>query len=162
MANTRATLQPLAAEFPSSNFPQIMQVNRRPVLAFDAATVEGCRWTFAAPQGLTGTLKARVFYIMASATTGKVDFEASIEAITDGDTFDLDAGDSFDTLNAANATVPGTAGYLDVLEITLTNKDNIAAGDYVRLKLERDADDATDDTAAGDCYVLAVEIQDNV
>jgi hypothetical protein len=32
----------------------------------------------------------------------------------------------------------------------------------VRLKLERDADDATDDTAAGDCYVLMVEIQDNV
>jgi hypothetical protein len=139
-----------------------MHVNRRPVLAFDAGTVEDAVWTFVAPQGLTGTLKARIFYIMASAVAGKVDFEVSVEAVTDADALDLDAGDSFDSVNAANATVPGTAGYLDVLDVTLTNKDSIAAGDYVRVKLERDADDGTDDTATGDCYVLAVEIQDNV
>jgi hypothetical protein len=165
MANTRAVLLPFAAEFPSSNFPQMLYVGstpRRPALAFDASTVEGCRWTGVAPQGLTGTLKARIFYIMASATSGDVDFELSVEAVTDADALDLDASESFDSVNAGNVTVPGTAGYLDVLEITLTNKDNIAAGDYFRVKLERDADDVTNDTATGDCYVLAVEIQDNV
>lgn len=163
MANTRLVLLPNAAEFPSANFPQLMAIHsteRRQVLAFDAATVEGCRWTFAAPQGLTGTMNAIVYYCMASATSGKVDFEASIEAVTPDDALDLDAATGFDTANAANETVPGTAGYMSSLAITLTNNDSMAAGDLVRLKLERDADDGTDDTATGDAYVLAVEFRD--
>ena len=34
---TRFVGLPHSAEFPSSNFPQITQINQRPVLAFDAA-----------------------------------------------------------------------------------------------------------------------------
>lgn len=41
----------------------------------------------------------------------------------------------------------------------MTNADSIAAGDYYRLSLNRDADNASD-TATGDCYVLAVEVRD--
>ena len=162
MANTRMVFLPFAAEFPASNYPQLTLVNRRPVLAFDASTDESCFWTGIAPQGLTGTLVAVVTYMMASATSGKVDFEGSIEAVSDGDGTDLDAGDSFDTANTIVApTVPGTAGYIDQITITLTNKDSIAAGDYFRLKLMRDADDGTNDTATGDCHVLSVELRDN-
>ncbi len=162
MANTRMIFLPFAAEFPATNYPQLTLVNRRPVLAFDASTDECCYWTGIAPQGLTGTLAAVVTYMMASAMSGKVDFEGSIEAVSDGDAADLDAGDSFDTTNEISApTVPGTAGYIDQITITLTNKDSIAAGDYFRLKLMRDADDGTNDTATGDCYVLTVELRDN-
>lgn len=160
MSNTRVILSPFAAEFPASNFPQLTLVNRRPVLAFDASTDETCYWTSIAPQGLTGTLVAIVTYIMASATSGKVDFEGSIEAVSDGDATNLASSDSFDTANDNNATVPGTAGYIDQITITLTNKDSIAAGDYFRFRLMRDADDGTNDTATGDCYVLSVEIRD--
>lgn len=106
----------------------------------------------------SGTLKLDIMYAAASATSGKVDFEASVEAITSGDTVDTDAASSFDAVNAANQTVPGTAGYMSVLTITLTNKDSVAAGDMVRLKLERDADDATDDTATGDINVYSVTL----
>ena len=81
-----------------------------------------------------------------------------MEAISDGDALDLDAGDSFDTLNSTNTTVPATAGHLDVITVTLTNKDGVVAGDMFRLKLERDADDATNDTASGDARVLWLEI----
>lgn len=163
MANTRAVFLPYSAEFPATGYPQLTLINRRPVLAFDAAADEVCQWTFIAPQGITGTLVAVVTYMMASATSGKVDFEGSIEAVSDGDATDLDAGDSFDTVNTITApTVPGTAGYIDQVTITLTNKDNIAAGDLCRLKLMRDADDSTNDTATGDCYVLAVELRDAV
>ncbi len=153
--------QPYAAEFPSSNFPELTLVNRRPVLAFDASTDETCYWTFTAPQGITTPVDIRVSYIMASATTNEVVFQAALECITDGDLTDLDAGTSFDADNSSGAiTVPGTAGYLDQFTITLTNNDSITAADYCRLRLFRDADAAGDD-AAGDCYVLSVEFMDD-
>lgn len=139
-------------------------VQNRPFLAFDDTTVEGARTApFQMPAAYTGsgTLKADIFYIMASATSGKVDFEVSIESVTAADAVDLDSAESFDdTANAANETVPGTAGYLGKLTVTLTNKDSVAAGDMVRLKLERDADDGTDDTASGDARVLFVTLRE--
>jgi hypothetical protein len=159
---TRATFTPLSTDpFPSSNFPELRPVNERPVLAFDAATDETARWTGIAPQGLTGTITAIITYIMASATTGAVRFQGSLEAVTDGDATDLDAGTSFDTANSNGETVPGTAGHMSQLSITMTNADSIGPGDYYRLAINRDADgtSGTDD-AAGDCYVLAVELRD--
>ena len=160
MTTTRFVLTPGAAENPTSAYPGLTLVNFRPALAFDDTTPETCQWTVAAPQGLTGTMTAVVTYIMASATSGTVEFEVSVEAVTDGDSTDLDAGDSFDSINTGSETVPGTAGYMSQIAVTLTNQDSIAAGDYVRVKLSRDADDGTNDTATGDCYVLAVEIRD--
>jgi hypothetical protein len=159
---TRFVFLPYAAEFPSSNFPQLTFSNRRPVLAFDAATDETCYWTGIAPQGFTGTVTAVITYAMASATSGTVGFQVQIEAITDGDATDTDATTSFDTVNnSASTTVPATAGYIDQISITLTNADSIAAADYFRLSLNRDADgSAITDSATGDAYVLAVELRD--
>lgn len=157
---TRGVYLPETAHFPSANFPQLSQINQRPVLAFDSATDESAYWTDIAPQGLTGTLTLIVSYVMASATSGNVVLQAAIEAITDGDLVDLDATTSFDTANSSAATaVPGTAGYLDQVAITLTNTDSLAAADYFRLSLNRDADNGSD-TATGDLYVLAIELRD--
>ena len=158
---TRFVFKPLGAEYPSTNFPALSVVNRRPVLAFDASTDESCFWTDIVPQGWTGAITVVVTYMMASATTGSVRFQAQMEAVTDGDAVDLDATTSFDTANSAGETVPGTAGHISQLSITMTNNDSSAAGDYVRLSLNRDADgtSGTDD-ATGDCYVLAVEVRD--
>lgn len=160
---SRFNFLPNGAEFPASNFPELVLVNRRPALAFDATATpdETCYWTGVAPQGLTGTITVVITYMMASATSGAVRFQAALEAVTDGDATDLDATTSFDTANSAGATVPGTAGYIDQLSITMTNADSIAAGDYFRLSLNRDADgtSGTDD-ATGDCYVLSVELRD--
>ena len=156
---TRFIFTPLAAEFPSSNFPALTMSNRRPVLAFDASTDETCYWTGVAPQGITGTVTVVVSYAMASATTGSVYFQAALEAITPGDAVDTDATTSFDTANSGNGTVPGTAGYVQQISITMTNADSIAAGDYFRLSLNRDADNGSD-SATGDAYVLAVELRD--
>ena len=152
---------PLAAEFPSSNFPQLTLSNRRPVLGFDASTDETAYWTFICPQGSFTTLTAYITYAMASATSGTVGFQVAIEAITDGDSTDTDATTSFDTVNnSASTTVPGTAGYIDQISVTLTNRDSIAAGDYCRVSLNRDADgSAITDSATGDAYVLALELR---
>jgi NADH:ubiquinone oxidoreductase subunit 2 (subunit N) len=137
MATTRMVLTPDSASFPSSNFPALTTVNARRVLAYDASTQETCYWTFIAPQGLTGALSAVITYAMASATANLIDFEVAVEALSDGDTIDTDAATSFDTVNSGSATVPGTAGYIDQLSITLTN-----------------------DTATGDLYLHLVEIRE--
>lgn len=157
---TRCIFTPNSAEFPAAAFPALTLINRRPVLAFDAATDETAYWTAIAPQGLTGTLLAIVTYMMASATSGAVYWEGILEAVTDGDATDLDAGTSFGTTNSANGTVPATAGYIDQITITLTNADSIAVGDYFRLSINRDANNASD-TATGDAYLLAVELRDS-
>ncbi len=159
---TRFNCTPFSAEFPASNFPQLMLVNRRPVLAYDASTDEAAYWTMIAPQGITGTWTAVLSLMMASATTGTVGFQVQVEAVTAGDTTDLDSATSFDTVNnSASTTVPGTAGYLFQIAITLTNMDSVAAADYLRFSVNRDADgSAITDSAAGDAYLLGVEIRD--
>jgi hypothetical protein len=161
---TRFVLTPTSAQFPSANFPQLLTIHsteRIFALAFDASTVETALWRTIVPQGWTGTLIAIITYCMASATSGLVDFEVSVQAVTDGDSLDIDAATSYDTANGITApTVPGTAGYIDQVTCTLTNNDSSAAGDWITFKLERDADDGTNDTATGDAYVLAVEIRD--
>ena len=156
---TRAFLTPFSAELPTTNFPALTVVNTRPVLAFDATTSETCYWTLTVPQGWTGTKTAVITYMMASATTNGVAFDVALEAVTDGDATDLDATTSFATVNTGTATVPGTAGYIDQISVTLTNDDSAAAQDYLRISLARATANASD-TATGDCYVLGVEIRD--
>ena len=157
---TRAILTPFSAAFPATNFPQLTQVNVRPVLAFDASTAETCYWTLAVPQGITGTLSLVLSYMMASATTGGVAFDVAVEAVTSGDATDLDAGSSFATTNTGtDASVPGTAGYMEQVTVTLTNDDSVAAADYLRISVTRATGNAAD-TATGDLYLLAAEFRD--
>jgi hypothetical protein len=153
---------PQSAHFPSSNFPQLTVSNQRPVLAFDAATDETAYWTDIAPQGLTGALTWVGTIAMASATSGTVGIQVQIEAITDADATDTDATTSFDTVNnSASTTVPATAGYIKQISITLTNADSLAAADYYRVSVNRDADgSAITDSATGDMYLLAWELRD--
>lgn len=160
MARTIAILTPESAFGPDSNFAALTVVNARPVLAFDASTDETSYWTIVAPQDITTPLTLVVSYMMASATSGNVVLDARVEAVSDGDTSDLDNATFFDSANlSATTAVPGTAGYLDQISITLTNNDSIAAGDYVRISLMRDV--APNDTATGDLYVLVAELRDD-
>lgn len=148
---------------PSSAHADRGVIQNRPYIAFDASTVEAMySKAVQMPNAYTGsgTLKVDILYAMASATSGKVDFEVSAEAITPADAVDTDSASSFDTANAGDQTVPATAGYVGLLTITLTNKDSVAPGDMFRLKLERDADDGTNDTASGDCRVYSVTLRE--
>jgi hypothetical protein len=165
MANTRLLLTPQNAEFPSTNFPQLLAIHsteRRFVLGFDAATAETAMWTAVVPQGWTGTVNAVISYCMASATSGGVAFSVALEAVTSADALDLDAATGYDTTNTGtDAAVPGTAGYMEQITIALSNLDSAAAGDLLRISVTRAVANAAD-TATGDCYVLAVEIRDAV
>ncbi len=127
-------------------------------LLFDANTAEYAIWQFRMPVNYASGLVAKLQYAMASATSGTVDFEVSLMALSDGDSADLDT-DSFDTANSGSATVPGTAGYPDELSIAMANADSVAAGDYCRLKVQRDATDGTNDTATGDVEMRNVVLE---
>ena len=159
MATTRFALTPESAHFPATAFPALSSVNVRPVLAYDAATQETCYWTVVAPQGLAGALSAIIHLFGNAASTNPTYWEVAVEAITPGDAMDLDSATSFDTVNTGNVAMDATQGEQVALTIALTNADSMAAGDYVRISLARDADNGSD-TFAADAYVTLVEIRE--
>jgi len=122
-------------------------------LAFDAATKEQAMWSFRMPADYSSAPVLKVQYKMTSATSGNVIIEGRIAAVTDGDATDVDAK-AFGSANTSSATaVPGTAGHVDEISLTMTNADSVAAGDFAVVYLARDAANASD-TAAGDMEVV--------
>ncbi len=123
---------------------------------FDATNEEWCCWQFRMPDDYASGLTAKVQYTMASATSGGVAWDVRISATSDGDTQDVDAQD-FASANVGTATVPGTAGYLDEVSISLSNADSVAAGDFVVVRLARAVANGSD-TATGDAEALMVAL----
>jgi len=150
-------LLPIPGHFDITNPPGFGLFNSKPRILFDAATDELMHWTFRMPADYGSALTAKIQYAMASATSGNVIMAVEVMALSDGDAAAVDS-DSYDTANTSAATaVPGTAGYIDEISITLTNADGVAAGDWAAIKLSRDANNASD-TAAGDLELLAVSL----
>lgn len=137
-------------------------IRQRLVLAFDDTDEEAAiSLPFVMPSTYAGgnTLLARLKGFFASETTATDEavMDVRIEAITPGDSVDVDAGDSFDSANTAEVDPPGTAGHQVEQDVTMSNDDSVAAGDECRLLMRRDVDDAAD-TASGDFYVETVEL----
>lgn len=134
----------------------------RPCWAFDA-TDEECIVSiyFRMPSDYAGgTLTATLALAANNAANGAV-FDVAVEAVTaSSDTLSMNAADGFDTVNSATHTFGGTAYDLRNLAVTLTNKDSVAVGDWVRLGIRRDCDSGSDD-AAVDAYLFSVEIAES-
>jgi len=130
--------------------------NDAPKILFDDTTPEGVYWQFRMPSDYSSALAIKLVYSMATATSGTIEFEVSVWAATDNESA---VTASYDTVNTGTETVPGTAGLTSDLSITLTNADSVAAGDLVRVKLFRDADDGTNDTATGDLELWAASLE---
>lgn len=164
MSRTVAFLSPGSAETKTSTFPAPGRSSdasgARPYLAYDAAADEAAYWTLAVPAGFTSPFTAVISYAMASATSNAVVWDVTVEAITSGDSVDTDTSESLDTANTAAAdTVPGTAGFLKQVSVTLTNGDSAAAADYVRIRVRRVGSSGSD-TATGDAFLFGVELRD--
>lgn len=153
-----ADLLPQSAQFPAANFPQYVLSNRQLVLAFDASTTEECFWAFSAPSGITAPYTAYIGYTMSGATSGNVQLQLALEAVSDGDALNINTTDSFDSYNTVTSAVPGTAGYLEVAPIVLSGVDSIAAFDYVRVRFRRNS---VGNTATGDLYHRVISIYDS-
>lgn len=133
-------------------------------LLFSATQTESKVFTFEMPSNFVSTVTIRINYTMVSATSGKVDWEVDVMAVTPTDAVDMDTA-SFDSINeiAGGDTVPGTAGQMGAtVVITLSNLDGLSAGDVVFFRISRDHDDA-DDTATGDAEIRTLLLTyDNV
>jgi len=128
-------------------------------LAFDDSVDEASSTgMFLMPSEYTGsgTLKCDIAYYTASATSGDLAMIIGVEAITDGDSIDMEAAQGFDvSVTAQTKTVPGTAGHPDILTFTMSAKDSVAAGDIVRLNVMRDV---SEDGVSGDVYVASISL----
>jgi hypothetical protein len=152
-------LQAQQAKLPTTKFALIDGGDNNWRLLFDADANEFATWEFIVDDDYGGgTLYADIYFTMVSATTNEVVWDVNIMAVTPGDAQDVGT-DSYDTINTVTETVPGTAGYLDKSTVTLTNKDSLAAGDYVRIRLKRGAGKAADD-ATGDAEFLRMVVRE--
>ena len=130
--------------------------NDVPHILFDDTTPEGIYWKFRMPVGFSSALALKLLCAMASATSGKIEFEGSLWKTTPGSSI---LTPSYATVNVGSVTVPATAGFLFLVTVTITNDDSVAVGDRVVLKLFRDADDATNDTATGDLKLETASLE---
>jgi hypothetical protein len=149
MATGTVILPVNSAQLDDTNPPGVEYINGAKTLLFDDTTPQVIYFDFRLPENYASAPVLKWQYGMDTATSGLVDLECQAMAVTPGDALDMTT-ESYDTANSQNDTVPGTAEYLDEISNALTNFDSAVAGDYVRLKISRDADDGTNDTATGD------------
>lgn len=164
MGTARIPLSPLNAIPATSNGARLKIVAGTnfpfPVLMFDASTDQTCYWVFRVPDYASGNLTLTLLWYADTASTNNVVWEAQIAAITPNtDTQDVETK-AFATLNYVQDTHLGTTGQrLHECSITISNLDSLAAGDWVALRLARDANgtNATDDMT-GDAYLVEAEL----
>jgi hypothetical protein len=157
---TLITFYPQNAEPPSTNYATFALRNQHLVAQFDASTQEGLNFRAILPRNYGGGgITVYVHYAATSATTGTGGWDVSFERIGDGQQ-DIDS-DGFATAQTITAaTVPGTSGNIDILNVAVSNganMDSIAVGEAFRLRVRRDV---ANDTASGDLELFAVELKE--
>lgn len=165
MATVKIQFDPEGAQFLGSAFPQYIKTNGSsyPVsgLAYDPTTDEAAFWSFIADNYGSGNLTLDIQWYADTASSGTVAWEVSIAAITpNSDTQDIET-DSLATVQRSSDTHLGTTGQrLHEHSITISNLDSIAAGDFVALRIARDADDTGGggDTMTGDAILTKVRL----
>jgi hypothetical protein len=142
---------------PTTNFATIDTRNSVMVLDFaDSAPDESAIFVGVIPEGanLGSGIKVRLTWMATSATSGSVRWGAQFMNLNT----DLDS-DSFDTATEGNGTANGTSGVPTTTELTVTNIDSLAAGNFYRLKIYREASDTINDTMSGDAELISVEVR---
>jgi hypothetical protein len=160
--NTILQFFPRDAEFPTTNFATIDTRNNRPCLDFDETTVETVFFTGFIPQGASfaasGT--ALTFVLLstaATALTGNIGWLVALERIVQNG-IDIDT-DDFGAAQPGSAAVIGGAntGKASQVSVTFTLAQlpaGLAAGDMIRVRVQRDTSVAGDH--AGDAELLGL------
>lgn len=130
-----------------------------PYLIFDNATPEIVYWTFRLPENYSSAPKLKIQWSNAASDTGNCCWGCQVTAVTpNSDADDMTATRTFDNIN--NQADAGVATRrLQEVEMTLTNFDGAVAGDWVTLKFQRDADDASDTMNTDEAYLWAVSFE---
>lgn len=142
---------------PATNFASFDTRNSVLVLDFSAGTAnKSAVFTGVVPEAavLTSGLIVRLLWTSTTATTGNCRWGVQFEKMNTS----IDS-DSFDAATELNASAPASSGLPKVTEITCTNIDSLAAGDFFRLKVYRDSIDTANDTMAGDAELIGIELR---
>lgn len=153
---TYAVFNALDNQPPAANFATLDTRNSIAVLDFHPTDDKNAVFVGVMPESasLGSGLKVFLHWMASTATSGNVRWGVQFER---GNT-DLDS-DSFATAVEGNGAANATSGIPTVTELTVTTIDSITAGDLFRLKVFRNADDATNDTMTGDAELIAVEVR---
>ena len=132
------------------------------VLDFDAASDESSEFGAVMPRNYSATtgLTVTIGWMASSATSGDCVWDVSFKSVSD-DADDLDTKE-FAAVNSVAATAASASGEVQYSAVTFTDgadMDSVAAGEYFRMRITRDANNGSD-TMSGDAELLFVEIQD--
>jgi len=153
----------LMNEPPSSNYAKFDTRNSVPVLDFDDTTDQTAEFGLLMPRHYGGGgVTVTVGWAATTATTGTISLDVAFKSISD-DADDLDTK-AYAAANNANPTTASVSGEVDYATITFTDgadMDSVAAGEYFRLKVTRDADGTTStDNMTGDMELVFVEVRE--
>lgn len=143
--DTLFMLEPKNNDPPAAAYATLDMRNNHPVLDFDGSTDEEAVFPILIPGAYAGGgITIYIHFMMTSATSGTIRFQAAFERCGDGGT-DLDS-DSFAAFQSGGEAVPGTSGQVGVVSIAFADGaeiDSITTRDAGRLKIRRDADGTT-------------------
>src|SRR5687768_405978 len=131
----------LAFEIPASGGGQHDVRNNRPCVDLDAANDESLHVSGLMPAHYAGgTFVVLVHHAASTATSGNVVVTAEMERV--GTALDTDA-DSFATASTVTTAVSGTSGIVTVSTVAAVANDSVAAGEWFRLRITRDANNGS-------------------
>ncbi len=164
--NTLVVFTVLQNEPPASNFATLDTRNSIPVLDFDDSTNETAEFgavmprhygSGGSPTGITVTLGWMATDVVV--TPHDVDWDVGFKSVSD-DADDLDTKAYAAVQSADNEQEASASGEVKYSTIAFTDgaqMDSVAAGEYFRMKVTRDA---VSDTLTDDAELLFVEIKE--
>lgn len=128
--------------------------------SFDAAGTEGIQFRLPyVPAYGSGNITAKLLWYGDSATSGDVVWGVSIAALTtETDTQDVET-DAWATENTVTDSHLGTtAQRVHTAQVTVSNLDSIATGDYLAVRVRRIGGNGSD-TLTGDAQLIGVVLE---
>lgn len=161
--DTLAFFTALAGEPPAASYATLDTRAGVPVLDFDADADETIEFGGFMPRHYDGGgITVTVGWMATSATSGTISLDVGFKSVTD-DADDLDTK-AFAAANNANPTTASASGEVDYAVVTFTDgadMDSVAAGEYFRMFVRRDANGTTStDNMTGDMELVFVEIRE--
>lgn len=164
--DTLAYLSPLNNEPPSSAYATLdvragAAAAQHHVLDFDDGTDESAEFGFFMPRHYAGGgITVTIGWAATSATSGNCIWDVAFKSVSDdADDLDTKAFAAANSVTDATASASGEAAYATVTFTDGADMDSIAAGEYGRMRITRDADNASD-TMTGDAELVFVEIKE--
>jgi hypothetical protein len=159
--NSLIIFHPYNNEPPGSAFATLDTRNAHIVLDFDKATDEFAVFSSILPRHYNGGgITVYIHWSASGVITGDVVWSVQFERIGDGQQ-DVDS-DGFAAAKTVTASAPTTDGFVKISNIAFTDGaeiDSIAFGEKFRLKIARDADNASD-TMDADAELHAIELKE--